>query len=63
MKLTAPMDEAGHVWHERIYSSMRIMCCMNCGFIKNPEKPNKQCPGPIGVELRARRNALDKERG
>ena len=39
---------------------MRIMCCMNCGFIKNPDKPNKPCPGPIGVELR---DALEKERG
>jgi len=66
MKLTAPMDEAGHVWHERIYSSIyssrRIMCCMNCGFIKNPDRPNKPCPGPVGVELGTSRNALDKER-
>jgi hypothetical protein len=46
------MSEDGHIWHERIFSSMKINCCMNCGFIKNEGKPNKQCPGPIGVSLR-----------
>ena len=60
MKLQPPADETGHVWHEKVYSSMRILCCMNCGFIKNEEKPNKPCPGPIGVSLRS---ALSKETG
>lgn len=44
----------GHVWHDRTFASMNLRCCVNCGFIKNEDKP---CPGPIGVtldELRAR---------
>lgn len=45
-------SENGHIWHERIFSSMQIKCCMNCGFIKNENKPNKPCPGQIGVSLR-----------
>lgn len=40
-----------HIWHDKIFSSMKLKCCMNCGFIKNDDKPNKLCPGPIGVEL------------
>ena len=46
-------NENGHVWHERIYGSMQIKCCMNCGFIKNEQQPNKPCPGPVVVGLRA----------
>lgn len=45
-------NENGHVWHEKIFSSMQIKCCMNCGFIRNEKQPNKPCPGPIGVGLR-----------
>lgn len=39
----------GHIWHEKVFSSMRIRCCMNCGFILNENQPNKPCPGPIKV--------------
>lgn len=46
------VDDNGHIWHERVFASMQIRCCMNCGFIKNEDKPNKPCPGPIGVSLR-----------
>lgn len=63
MKLQPPTDDTGHIWHEKVYSSMRIMCCMNCGFIKNEGKTNKPCPGPIGVSLRSGRSALSKETG
>lgn len=52
MGLPAPKDDTGHIWHERVYASMKLLVCMNCGFIKNPDKPNKPCPGPIRVELR-----------
>lgn len=45
-------DDGGHVWHEKVFSSMKINCCMNCGFIKNEDQPNKPCPGPIRVGLR-----------
>jgi len=45
--------ENGHIWHEKIFSSMAIKCCMNCGFIKNENQPNAPCPGPIGVEVRS----------
>jgi len=45
-------EDNGHIWHERVFASMQIRCCMNCGFIKNEDQPNKPCPGPIGVELR-----------
>ncbi len=47
-----PVNEDGHIWHEKVFSSMKIKCCMNCGFIKNEDQPNKPCPGPIGVGLR-----------
>jgi len=46
--------ENGHVWHDRVFSSMKIKCCMNCGFIKNEDQMNKPCPGPIGAGLRER---------
>jgi hypothetical protein len=46
------IPDDGHVWHERIFSSMKIKCCMNCGFIKNEDQPNKPCPGPVFVGLR-----------
>jgi len=42
----------GHVWHEKIFSSMKLKCCMNCGFVKNEDQPNKPCPGPVCVGLR-----------
>ena len=45
-------EDDGHVWHDRVFESMNVRCCMNCGFIKNEHKPNKPCPGPIGVTLR-----------
>ena len=45
--------DGGHIWHDKVFSSMKIKCCMNCGFIKNGDRPNKPCPGPIHVELRA----------
>jgi len=49
--------ENGHVWHDRVFSSMKIKCCMNCGFIKNEDQMNKPCPGPIGVGLRERQES------
>lgn len=48
-----PKDDQGHVWHEKVFASMHLLCCMNCGFIKNPNKPNAKCPGPVAVEVRA----------
>ena len=53
--------ENGHVWHDRVFSSMKIKCCMNCGFIKNEDQPNKPCPGPIGVEPRAALKGADHD--
>lgn len=47
------LEEDGHFWHPRIFGSMKIKCCMNCGFIKNEDQPNKPCPGLVRVELRA----------
>lgn len=45
------LEDDGHVWHEKVFSSMQIKCCMNCGFIKN-DRGNKVCPGPVMVGLR-----------
>lgn len=42
-----------HLWHERVFSSMKIKCCMRCGFIENQDKPNKPCPGYVFVTTRA----------
>lgn len=44
--------EDGHIWHERVFSSMKLKCCMNCGFVKNEDQPNQPCPGPVYVGLR-----------
>lgn len=41
-----------HLWHEKIFDSMKINCCMRCGFIKNENKPNKPCLGWVRVGLR-----------
>jgi len=48
----ASLEENGHVWHERVFASMKVKCCVNCGFIKNYDKPNKPCPGPVSVSVR-----------
>ena len=53
MSEPAPKDDQGHVWHEKVFASMHLLCCMNCGFIKNPNKPNAKRPGPVAVEVRA----------
>lgn len=50
--LTVPQDEQGHIWHQKVFNSMKILCCMNCGFIRNEHKPNRPCPGPVRVEPR-----------
>jgi len=46
-------DATGHVWHEKVFSSMKLKVCMNCGFLLNEDQPNKPCPGPVSVGLRA----------
>lgn len=53
----AKVEDGGHIWHERVFASMQVKCCMNCGFIKNETQPNKPCPGPIGVSLRGSNEA------
>lgn len=45
-------NEQGHEWHERVFTSMRIKCCVKCGFIKNEDRPNRRCPGWVTVGLR-----------
>jgi rubrerythrin len=46
-------EDGGHEWHERVFASMKLRVCMNCGFILNEDKPNKPCPGVVRVELRS----------
>ena len=41
-----------HLWHDRVFASMNIRCCMRCGFIQNEDKPNKPCPGWVRVGTR-----------
>ncbi len=53
LAFVTPTDDAGHIWHEKVYSSMHLLCCMNCGFVKNLDQPNKPCPGPVYVGTRA----------
>src|SRR5690606_7984224 len=36
-----------------VFSSMKLKVCMNCGFLLNEDQPNKPCPGPVSVGLRA----------
>ncbi|KEA07179.1 hypothetical protein [Rhizobium rhizogenes] len=49
-----PKEDNGHLWHERVFSSMQLKCCMMCGFIKNEDQPNKACPGFVAVEVRGK---------
>lgn len=37
-----------HRWHTRL----NLICCRDCGFVMNMDRPNKPCKGPVKVGLR-----------